>query len=298
MAGDKRTQVLDLEPPNELVFRGPFSDVVTSNLTLKNPTNTTVIFKVKTTAPKQYCVRPNSGVLDPHQETVVAVMLQPCDPSTTDKGKHKFMVQSMCAPPDFSMEQLDAIWKSAPKNQVMDSKLRCVFLEGEPRQTAEQPPQQQAAPVPDNETAVPENQSLYKSVVSSPPPAEDVSVPDQPRQAEETVKPSQLPPTDTQQPTAGSTPASTARKTEMERSQLESNVRMLQDKVDKLTSENNQLKSEANKLRQRITTKPPSATVPLKGPPKAPSQSLPVHYIAIVLILVALILGYLVGRWL
>lgn len=51
---------------------GPFSDVVTSELKLKNPTNNTVIFKVKTTAPKQYCVRPNSGVIDPHKEQSIA----------------------------------------------------------------------------------------------------------------------------------------------------------------------------------------------------------------------------------
>lgn len=51
---------------------GPFTDVVTSELNLRNPTNNTVIFKVKTTAPKQYCVRPNSGVIDPHKEQSIA----------------------------------------------------------------------------------------------------------------------------------------------------------------------------------------------------------------------------------
>ena len=53
---------------------GPFTDVITSNLILKNPTNNTVIFRVKTTAPKQYCVNPNRGILDPHQEHSIAGM--------------------------------------------------------------------------------------------------------------------------------------------------------------------------------------------------------------------------------
>jgi len=48
---------------------GPFTEVVTSNLILQNPTDSRVAFKVKTTAPKRYCVRPNSGVLD-HNESV------------------------------------------------------------------------------------------------------------------------------------------------------------------------------------------------------------------------------------
>lgn len=43
---------------------GPFTDVVTTNLKLKNPSDRRVCFKVKTTAPRRYCVRPNSGVIE------------------------------------------------------------------------------------------------------------------------------------------------------------------------------------------------------------------------------------------
>ncbi|XP_004840997.1 vesicle-associated membrane protein-associated protein B/C isoform X2 [Heterocephalus glaber] len=60
----KVEQVLSLEPQHELKFRGPFTDVVTANLKLGNPTDRNVCFKVKTTAPRRYCVRPNSGIID------------------------------------------------------------------------------------------------------------------------------------------------------------------------------------------------------------------------------------------
>lgn len=33
---------------------------------LKNPTDQPILFKIKTTAPKRYCVRPNSGLLEPN----------------------------------------------------------------------------------------------------------------------------------------------------------------------------------------------------------------------------------------
>lgn len=46
------------------VHTGPFTDVVTTSLKLGNPTDRNVCFKVKTTAPRRYCVRPNSGVID------------------------------------------------------------------------------------------------------------------------------------------------------------------------------------------------------------------------------------------
>ena len=46
--------------------------MVTSTLTLQNPTDDAVIFKVKTTAPRQYCVRPNSGLLSGLESVVIS----------------------------------------------------------------------------------------------------------------------------------------------------------------------------------------------------------------------------------
>ena len=60
-----------LEPSNELKFKGPFDDYVTASLTIRNPTEKRIAFKIKTTAPKRYCVKPNSGVLDPAQSMKV-----------------------------------------------------------------------------------------------------------------------------------------------------------------------------------------------------------------------------------
>ncbi|KAM4587922.1 vesicle-associated membrane protein-associated protein B/C [Odontesthes bonariensis] len=118
-------QVLLLEPQHELKFRGPFSDVITTNLKLANPTDRNVCFKVKTTAPRRYCVRPNSGIIDAGTSINVSVMLQPFDYDPNEKSKHKFMVQSMVAPHD--MTDMEGVWKEAKPEELMDSKLRCVF---------------------------------------------------------------------------------------------------------------------------------------------------------------------------
>uniref|UniRef100_UPI00358FBA8A vesicle-associated membrane protein-associated protein A-like n=1 Tax=Myxine glutinosa TaxID=7769 RepID=UPI00358FBA8A len=121
----KCDQVLQLDPPQELKFRGPFTDVVTTNLKLSNPSDKRVCFKVKTTAPRRYCVRPNSGTLDAASSINVSVMLQPFDYDPNEKSRHKFMVQTMFAPQDIS--DMDAVWKDAKPDDLMDSKLRCVF---------------------------------------------------------------------------------------------------------------------------------------------------------------------------
>lgn len=122
---EKLQQILILNPQSELHFNGPFTGVTTSQLELFNPSEQRVCFKVKTTAPKRYCVRPNSGLLEPKQTIHVAVMLQPFDYDPSEKNKHKFMVQTMCAPEgDVNLETL---WKEATAENLMDSKLRCVF---------------------------------------------------------------------------------------------------------------------------------------------------------------------------
>ncbi|XP_012218218.1 vesicle-associated membrane protein-associated protein A isoform X1 [Linepithema humile] len=124
----KPEQVLIIEPQSELRFRGPFSGgPVTSYIKLINPTNKKVYFKIKTTAPKRYCVRPNSGALKPQDVTEIAVCLQPYDFDPSEKNKHKFMVQTVVAPDDNDDEYPVDVWKDINPDQLMDSKLKCVF---------------------------------------------------------------------------------------------------------------------------------------------------------------------------
>ncbi|KAL6255217.1 vesicle-associated membrane protein-associated protein B [Pogonomyrmex barbatus] len=125
---EKPEQVLLIEPQNELRFRGPFTGgPVTSYIKLINPTNKKVYFKIKTTAPKRYCVRPNSGALKPKDVTEIAVCLQPYDFDPSEKNKHKFMVQTVIAPDDDDEEYPIDVWKDINPDQLMDSKLKCVF---------------------------------------------------------------------------------------------------------------------------------------------------------------------------
>jgi len=129
---EKVPQILTIEPDTELVFRGPFKDVVTTILKLSNPSDKKVCFKVKTTAPKRYCVRPNCGLIEPNESVNVAVMLQPFDYKDENENKrHKFLVQSVIPTGDIADIQpgdVESLWKSLPdKYPLMDSKLKCVF---------------------------------------------------------------------------------------------------------------------------------------------------------------------------
>ncbi|MCJ1336761.1 phosphatidylinositol-binding protein scs2 [Bachmanniomyces sp. S44760] len=101
---------VDLDPP-ELGFRRPFTHEVTQVLRLRNPHNDPVAFKVKTTAPKQYCVRPNSGRIEPGTQVEVQVLLQAMkeDPPPDARCRDKFLVQSVEITPDREMANVTAI---------------------------------------------------------------------------------------------------------------------------------------------------------------------------------------------
>lgn len=127
--GEKLQQILQIEPDVELKFRGPFKDVVTTILKLTNPSDKKVCFKVKTTAPKRYCVRPNCGLIEPKDSVNVAVMLQPFDyKDSAENKRHKFLVQSVIPTSEIAPDDVEGLWKNLPdKYPVMDSKLKCVF---------------------------------------------------------------------------------------------------------------------------------------------------------------------------
>lgn len=119
-----------LDPPNELRFKGPFDDYVTVSLTIRNPTEKRIAFKIKTTAPKRYCVKPNSGVLDPNQLMKVNVLLQPFNYDPNEKNKHKFMVQYLYLNDEeiqLSVNEILNMWKDVSSSRLLDLKLKCLF---------------------------------------------------------------------------------------------------------------------------------------------------------------------------
>jgi len=119
--------------PVELGFQRPFTNEVSQILRIRNPNQTPVAFKVKTTAPKQYCVRPNSGRIQPGKEVGVTVLLQAMkeQPPADAKCRDKFLVQSVAVTADKEFTNIGAIWQhvdDAERSSVQEKKIRVVYL--------------------------------------------------------------------------------------------------------------------------------------------------------------------------
>ncbi|KAF1811105.1 VAMP-associated protein [Eremomyces bilateralis CBS 781.70] len=119
--------------PSELSFKRPFDHEVSQILSLRNPHDDPVAFKVKTTAPKQYCVRPNSGRIDPGGTVEVQVLLQSMqkDPPADFKCRDKFLVQSVGIAKDTDVSNVASIWsqiEQTAKSTIQERKIRVVFL--------------------------------------------------------------------------------------------------------------------------------------------------------------------------
>lgn len=264
----KTDQVLHIEPGNELRFRGPFNEVVTADLKLTNPSDKKVCFKVKTTAPKRYCVRPNSGVLDSKNSVTVSVMLQPFEYDPNEKNKHKFMVQTMFAPGD-KVDNLEQLWKEIPADQLMDSKLKCVFeMPTSTGETITQPAEVREEKV--------------KPIKQEPAESRSESVPGRP----------QPPGRPTQPPSAPKTNPGPAADSERKPAD---DVRRLQQTIESLKQENSHLKEAELRLRKVAMSDTVSSTPPPSqrmDAPTAPMVNLPSY----AYLIIAFILGIIISK--
>ncbi|KAJ5320355.1 hypothetical protein N7508_000638 [Penicillium antarcticum] len=117
--------------PSELGFHRPFNHEKCQVLRLTNTNQESVVFKVKTTAPKHYCVRPNSGHIEPGKAVEVQVLLQVLKdaPAPGAKCKDKFLVQAVPVAPGQEQASVTQVFDQTPKADVVERKIRVTWLE-------------------------------------------------------------------------------------------------------------------------------------------------------------------------
>ncbi|XP_042419512.1 vesicle-associated protein 1-2-like isoform X1 [Zingiber officinale] len=133
-------ELLEIDPL-ELKFPFELKKQISCSLQLTNKSDNYVAFKVKTTSPKKYCVRPNSGVVLPRSTCDVIVTMQAQREAPPDmQCKDKFLVQSVIIDQGASAKDVTTeMFGKESANAVDEVKLRVLYV----------PPPQPPSPVPE-----------------------------------------------------------------------------------------------------------------------------------------------------
>ncbi|KAI3974255.1 hypothetical protein MKX01_030924 [Papaver californicum] len=121
-------EFLSIEP-QELRFPFELKKQISCSLQLLNKSDNYVAFKVKTTNPKKYCVRPNTGVVLPRSTCDVTVTMQAQSETPPDSQcKDKFLLQSVIASPGATGKDINPdMFNKESGNLIDECKLRVVY---------------------------------------------------------------------------------------------------------------------------------------------------------------------------
>ncbi|XP_014491970.1 vesicle-associated protein 1-2 [Vigna radiata var. radiata] len=122
-------EILQIQP-QELQFPFELRKQISCSLQLSNKTDNYVAFKVKTTNPKKYCVRPNTGVVMPRSTCDVIVTMQAQKEAPPDmQCKDKFLLQSVVASPGATTKDITPeMFNKESGHDVEECKLRVVYV--------------------------------------------------------------------------------------------------------------------------------------------------------------------------
>ncbi|KAK9984676.1 hypothetical protein SO802_034201 [Lithocarpus litseifolius] len=133
-------ELLSIEPI-ELKFPFELRKQISCSLQLSNKTDNYVAFKVKTTNPKKYCVRPNTGIVLPRSTCDVIVTMQAQKEAPLDmQCKDKFLLQSVKVNDGVTVKEITPeMFNKESGHMVEECKLRVLYVS----------PPQPPSPVPE-----------------------------------------------------------------------------------------------------------------------------------------------------
>ncbi|XP_068635531.1 vesicle-associated protein 2-1-like [Aristolochia californica] len=125
MTGDQLISV----HPEELTFQFELEKRCCCDLKIVNNTEHHVAFKVKTTSPRKYFVRPNTGIILPWDNCLITVTLQAQKDYPPDmQCKDKFLLQSTKVVPTLDVDEIPPETFNKDVDKIIEEcKLRVVY---------------------------------------------------------------------------------------------------------------------------------------------------------------------------
>jgi hypothetical protein len=124
---------LAIRPHDEMIFERSDSSLqgttdCIQTLTLTNMGDKILTFKIKTTSPDKFRVKPGCSLLHPGASTTVSVYLLKayCTP-TSNIHKEKFLIIWTLIGQELKQAQLVEFWKNVPISVLYEHRLKCTF---------------------------------------------------------------------------------------------------------------------------------------------------------------------------
>jgi hypothetical protein len=119
-----------ISPLDELVFTGEPNEELSGTIELTNIGDVVIAYKIKTTAPKNYKVRPNFNTINPDSKATIVVQLT--SRSIESIAQDKFLIQvyefkGEATPPDSA--SMTEFWKQLHPRDIYEYKLKCRYIE-------------------------------------------------------------------------------------------------------------------------------------------------------------------------
>lgn len=119
-------EMLRLVPNDVIVFKHE-NDEISCQFTITNMDESAISFKIRTTAPEKFRVRPSSGILTSGASQTVLIVVQPGILSRT-LSKDRFLVMSIQIPKtDLTPKELSEIWQASTGSKTDEYRLKCQF---------------------------------------------------------------------------------------------------------------------------------------------------------------------------
>ncbi|KAE8038705.1 hypothetical protein FH972_011184 [Carpinus fangiana] len=134
--------------PTELKVLFELKRQSSCSIQLTNKTDKYVAFKVKTTNPKKYCVRPNAGIVLPRTTCNVTVTMQAPKEIPLDlQCKDKFLLQSVVVPDGATTKDITPEMFNKEDGKVVEEfKMRVIYIPANPPSPVPEEPEEDSSP--------------------------------------------------------------------------------------------------------------------------------------------------------
>ncbi|XP_068627222.1 motile sperm domain-containing protein 2-like [Battus philenor] len=121
-------EMLRISPNDTIVFKAE-NDDISGQFTITNMDESVVSFKIRTTSPEKFRVRPSSGVLPSGVSQTIIIVVQTGYQMKT-VTKDRFLVMSVQIPKaDLTQKEISDIWQNSSGSKVDEYRLKCNFPE-------------------------------------------------------------------------------------------------------------------------------------------------------------------------